>query len=345
MRGLGYGLGLVVLMTIHVSHAAAQPVAATPRPSIERLAYKGWPEAYRLSNGTVEVIVVPAIARIMRYGYVGGPNVLWENSALDGRVPTDGQWANFGGNKVWIWPQEDWPARTGSAWPPATDLPAAIGQQAEVIDGTALRLTSPLIAGFGVRTTREIRVASSGTRVFLTSAIERQAPDATFRLAAWTVTQMPADGLLLARLVPDARLPQGYRQFGGEPFASVTRARPEILVIDRPPAHWSKIGMDGDLLAWQRGEDLFVERSVDTTSALTAFAVGDRAQIYSHPDADPGLPPGVSYVELELTAPLVTLKAGARSTLTTTWDLVRLGVTESTREALARRLLAQSPPQ
>ena len=42
--------------------------------------HSDFPDAIRLYNGTVNLIIVPSLGgRIMRYGYVGGPNVLWNN--------------------------------------------------------------------------------------------------------------------------------------------------------------------------------------------------------------------------------------------------------------------------
>src|SRR5207237_346878 len=52
----------------------------------QRLPYHGWSGAYRLSNGTVDLVFVPQIGRIMRYGYVGGPNMLFENEKLSGKT-------------------------------------------------------------------------------------------------------------------------------------------------------------------------------------------------------------------------------------------------------------------
>src|SRR5262245_60839367 len=83
---------------------------------LERIAYHGWRGAWRMTNGTVELILVPQIGRIMRYGFVGGPNVLWENPAMHGKVVPpkagDKEWANYGGDKLWPAPQDRW------GWPP-----------------------------------------------------------------------------------------------------------------------------------------------------------------------------------------------------------------------------------
>jgi hypothetical protein len=327
-----------LFMTSRSSVAADRP-PSPPRPaSIERIPYQGWADCYRLRNEAVEIVVVPAVARIMRYARSGGPNLLWENAWVAAKPPQEGVWSNYGGNKVWIWPMVDWPQRTGRQWPPATDEPALITNRAEIVDGTTLRLTSPEIPGFGARTIRDIRLAATGTRVMITSQIQRLAGAAAFPLAAWTVTQLPSDGQVFARLSAGSRLTDGYRLLDPEPFAAVARLADNVLRIQRPTAHRARLGLDADLLAWQRGDELFVERSLDTLSPVAAFAPGDRAQVYSHPDADPGLAPGLSYIELELTSPLKTLRANEAVTLETTWELLRLDGTERTAEAVARKL-------
>ena len=325
--------GLWVLPVMSAS--TAPPTAAV---SIERVSYHGWADAYRLRNDTVELVVVPAIARIVHYGYLGQANLLWENVALQGVSAAPGRWYNYGGDKIWLWPQEDWPARCGSGWPPSTDLPGLIAHEAAIVDG-GLRLTSPSIPGFGVRTIREIRLAQTGTRVFLTNRIERLATDADFRLAPWTVTQLPADGQIFARLLPGTRLADGYRVMDEAPFRGVTRVADRVLTIERPKDRRARIRLDADVLAWQRGEDLFIERSVDVTP-LSEVAPGERAQIYSHPDGDAELPPGVAYVELELAEAMHTLRAGEIATLKTPWELVRLPASERTPQAIAERLRA-----
>jgi hypothetical protein len=305
---------------------------------IERFAWGGWAEAYRLSNGDAALVVVPAVSRILHYGFAGGENLLWQNASVAGRPPDAEQWTNYGGSKTWIWPDHEWPTRTGSAWPPPTDLPSTIGSTAEVRGEGVLRLTSSPIPGFGLTLVRDVRLADSGTRVEIRSEIRKDG-GVEFAIAAWTVTQMPADGALFARLMKGSRLADGYKSYFGS-FAAVTHEGPEVLVIERRSAEYAKIGMDADLLAWQRGELLFVERPADRDTSLAAFALGDRAQIYSHLDADPNLPPGVSYVEMELTSPMSAPRLGESVTLETSWEILRLGPGETARAAVAAKLRA-----
>src|SRR4051794_20092772 len=190
---------LAFTTAIRADVPAAKPV------SVEKTAYQGWPESYRLSNGTVEVVVVPAIGRIMRYGPVGGANLLWENPKLAGKPASPGkEWANFGGDKVWPWPQEDWPQRAGRAWPP----PAAAGQAANTVEvrSDSLHMTSPVIEGYGVRIVRDIRLDPAGSRLTIDSRLENAEKPAEFPVAAWTVTQFPRPDQLFARVRPDSTL-------------------------------------------------------------------------------------------------------------------------------------------
>src|SRR5579862_9449152 len=91
-------------------------VAANGEVTVTQTDYNGWSGAYRLTNGAAELIFVPQIGRIMRYGYVDGPNILWNNPAMAGKAADADDaaknWPNFGGDKLWPAPQERWP------WPP-----------------------------------------------------------------------------------------------------------------------------------------------------------------------------------------------------------------------------------
>src|SRR5256885_14319934 len=63
---------LIVAITLVASTAGAAV-------KVEKIAWRGWSNCYRVSNGSVEVIVTGGVgARIMRYGFVGGQNLFKE---------------------------------------------------------------------------------------------------------------------------------------------------------------------------------------------------------------------------------------------------------------------------
>ena len=105
-RRVRYALG-VILVGILVNPASAEV-------RVQQVEYKGWANCWKLSNGTVDLVVVPQIGRIMFFGFTGGSNVLFENLALAGTVAgaEKRDWVNFGGDKLWPAPQSDW------NWPP-----------------------------------------------------------------------------------------------------------------------------------------------------------------------------------------------------------------------------------
>jgi len=317
-----YRLTLLVTVAIWCVSASAQRV--------ERVVYKGWQDCYRLTNGVVEVIVVPSIARVMHYAFVGEPNVLWVNPATEGKPVQPGEWLNHGGDKAWVWPQDEWHQRTGRGWPPpsATDQ---VAHQVEVINGNVIRLTSPLIAGYGARLVRDIWLELTGTRVHTRTWLEKRRDGAEFPVAAWTVTQLPAPDLLFVRLVPGARLPDGYKLFSPEPWRSVRRVGQDVLIPDRRSDVAVKLGSDADLLAWFRAPYLVVQRAPLVSEGLSAYQPGDHAQIYSNPDDLP-------YIELEFTSPLKVLRRGETVSLEVVWELYRVAPAEQSVERLAELL-------
>ncbi|MCS6829718.1 MAG: hypothetical protein RMM08_01590 [Armatimonadota bacterium] len=292
---------------------------------VERVSYRGWQDSYRLSNGTVEVIVVPSIARIMHYGFAGEPNTLWVNPATEGKPVKPGEWLNHGGDKAWVWPQDEWPQRIGRGWPPpsATDQ---VPHQVEIVNGNVVRLSSPLVAGYGVRVVREVRLEPSGTRVHILTRLEKLRDGADFPVAAWVVAQLPVPDLLLVRLYPGSTLSEGYKLFSLDAWKAVRRLAPDILLPERRSEVAVKLGCDAEVLAWFKSPYLVVHRS--PISDLADFRPGDHAQIFSNSDALP-------YIELEFTSPLKVLRKGESVSLEVTWELHRVPPGKQSPEGLA----------
>ncbi|MDX1932405.1 MAG: hypothetical protein SFU56_07355 [Capsulimonadales bacterium] len=297
---------------------------------IERVRYKGWSDCWKLSNGTVELVLVPAVSRILHYGFKGGPNLLWENRPLAGTVGDGktGDWRNVGGDKVWPWPQDDWERLLPRAWPPPP-VADALPVQVTVVGKDTLRTTSDRLMPWGVRILREIRMEPTGTGVHIVSRFVRETDGEVAPCAPWTVTQVPATPWVIARLLPASTLPDGYKSFSGEAkFKSVTKLPEGVLLVERNPTQATKIGFDGDILATLQADTLFLIRQAKSLPADHrggAWAPGDRAQLYSQPDDANAAKAGtLPYIELEMTAPRKSLKKGETVTLAQFWELRRL---------------------
>ncbi len=291
--------------------------------------------SHRIANGQFELAVCAAKGRIVYYGPLGGPNVLWENpDAAGSPTPLPG-WLNWGGDKVWLWPQADWPRWTGIEGPPGDPAPGSWHVQTA---GSHVRMTSPLIEPYGVRLVREITLAGMGAQVTLVNRVEQLQPGRlALPVAPWTVTQLPAAPRILARLLPGAKSP-GFEPFPPNPWTAVEVAD-GIATLSRPPGPWVKMGLDADLLAVGVGEWLF---SVSVPAPDPSDLRCERcrqAQVFCDPDDSPFRPASLGpYVELEFTAPVKPLRVGESASLTTLWNLAPLrpgGATPA--EIIARR--------
>lgn len=306
--------------------------------AIEPTTYHGWKDALRLTNGTVEVVVVPALGRILRYGFVKGVNLIWEDPALSGQPANAKTSPRFGGNKAWPWPQEEWPLFIGHTWPPPPEADQA-AFQASVLKPDTVRLKSMPLVGFGVTIIRDVRLAQKGTRVTITTQLERTEPEPSKKpLAAWSITPVVAPDTLLVQLSPRSPLPNNYKPLGAfDPFASVT-AKNGILQIVRNPEKASKIGIDGEAFGAIYGDILWL-LSNQTPHRSGQALPGERLQVYAdtdkRADAARGVPP---YMELEMTSPRRPLtRRGDAVSLTEVWELQKLA-----GSATARREQAES---
>ena len=103
---------ILVLLIVLVGAASSTAVAQC---RVEKVNYRGW-EAVRLSNGLVELHIVPDIGgRIIQFSFEGH-EYLFLNDKLAGKILPykEGEWNNYGGDKLWPAPQgwdtpDEWP--------------------------------------------------------------------------------------------------------------------------------------------------------------------------------------------------------------------------------------------
>ncbi len=290
-------------------------------PTIEQISYKGWREAYRMTNGEVEIVVVPEIARIMHYSLKGGKNVLWENETLAGNPVKPGEWLNFGGDKAWIWPQNEWKSKWGN-WPP----PRECGQTPHMVatSSSVVSLTSPVIEGYGVRIIRGIVMAERGTRVEVRTVVESVGKRGAGSWAAWSVTQVRRPDVVLARIMPGSRIKNNFKLLNDTVWEGILDVGNGVLQLDPPKDKSAKVGMDADLLAWVKDDLLFTQMVQPSMGPLLdGVAAGDLAQVFSSPEnAEKDESP---FVELEFTSARNKLRGRGRVSLSVVWKLTRLG--------------------
>lgn len=73
--------------------------------TLEKVAYGGWENCLRLSDGSVELIITVDVGpRVIRFGVLGGQNLFKENENEMGKT-SGTEWIAFGGHRFWHAPE------------------------------------------------------------------------------------------------------------------------------------------------------------------------------------------------------------------------------------------------
>jgi hypothetical protein len=282
----------------------AFPVPAASPVTAERFDYHGWTGSVLLGNGLVEAVIVPAAGRVMQFRFAGsakGP--FWENPARRGTRadPASGEWANFGGDKSWPAPQGAWFRLIAHTWPPPAGFDG-LPMEAS-IDGAAVTLVSPIDPHYGIRVRRRIELAPGRPVMTITTRYEKVGGP-PIETGIWTITQLQDPAAVYAVLPAGPRADPPYVRQSDEPPPGLTLAG-TLLSLTRDPLKNHKIGLRASTLVWVGPAEV-----LRLDSAVVAGATypdnGCSAEVYTQADPLP-------YVELELLAPLATLKPGAAS--------------------------------
>ena len=136
---------------------------------MEKVAYAGWENCWRLANGTVELIVTADVGpRIMRFGFEGGEN----------------------GHRLWHAPEEK----------PRTYFPDNVPVEVEETDGVA-RVRPPVETTTGIAKEIDIRLDPDSARVEVTHRL-RNTNLWAVRLAPWALSVMAEGGRAVIPLPP-----------------------------------------------------------------------------------------------------------------------------------------------
>jgi hypothetical protein len=291
--------------------AAAAVTAGGAGVTIEKIAFRGWPNCYRVSNGTVEFVATTDVGpRIISYGFVGGANVFFVRDDFAGQTG-GAEWKNYGGHRVWHAPEDK--ARTYE--------PDNGPIEAKVIDN-GLRLTMPAEKLSGIQKELEITLATGSTEVRVVHRLRNKGAWPV-ELAPWAISVMAPGGFAIAPM------PAAYH--------------PDRLLPNRALTLWPYTDMRDDRWLW--GADyVLLRQKVVQGQERTKVGINDNlgwAAYYlkpylfikrftwvegaRYPDYNSSLEvfSNNRMLELETLAPLATLLPGGEATHEERWELHR----------------------
>jgi len=170
--------------------------AAQASVKIEKIAYKGWPNCYRMSNGQIELIVTSDVGpRIIHFGFVGDENEFKQYADQVGKTGGD-EWRIYGGHRLWHAPEaqprtyaldnSSIEIRTGGGW---------------------IHAIQPVEATTGIQKEMEIRMAPDAPRVEVGHRLRNKNLWAV-ELAPWALTAFREGGRAIIPFPPRGTHPE-----------------------------------------------------------------------------------------------------------------------------------------
>jgi hypothetical protein len=162
---------------------------------IEKISYAGWADCLRLSNGRIELVVATEVGpRILRFGAVGGANLLHEVPSHQGLKGGE-EWRSLGGHRLWHAPEAK----------PRTYAPDNEPVACELLpDG--VRLQQEVEASTGIQKALEISFLPGRDGMQLNHRLTNRSPWAV-ELAPWAITIMAPGGTAIVPQEPFAPHP------------------------------------------------------------------------------------------------------------------------------------------
>lgn len=168
---------------------------ATAAVRVEKTEYKGWTNCYRVSNGEVELIVTGDVGpRIIRFGFIGGQNLLKEFPEQLGKASEE-KFQLRGGDRIWKAPED-----SVATWAP-DNVPVEI-----TVTPTGLVARAPVEPLTKLQKEIEVSLSDSGAQVTVTHRITNRSLFAV-EFSPWALTMMAQGGVAITGFPPRGRHP------------------------------------------------------------------------------------------------------------------------------------------
>lgn len=282
-------------------HNSATP-ARSPLPLVH---YAGWSHSVHLTNAALDVVIVPALGRIVHLAPPGHASLLNQNPDLRGqKVKRGTRFANAGGD--WLWPvaQSHWKHLGEGDWPP----PAALAEgpwQAESwrnADGSqSCFLQRRYKAPLNLVVTRLITLERDQPRVRI---LQRAVSTGTrpVPITLWNIAQVRSPSRVFLPSDPSGGTGIRSLNFATPPPSQLLRFG-DVLVFTPTAAGEFKFG-SGATRAWvaaQVGDHVLLQESLHRLTGPLPDG-GCSIEIYANS--------GLGYVEIETLTPEKRLESG-----------------------------------
>ncbi|MBL8229181.1 MAG: hypothetical protein JNL98_11915 [Bryobacterales bacterium] len=226
---------------------------------IERIAWNGWQNCWRIANNDVELIVTGDIGpRILVYRFAGGRNI-FKNFPDQMGSSGESVFVNRGGSRIWIAPED----RAATYAP--DNFPVDVQQE-----GDTLIATAPVEPATLLEKQMLIRLAPTGTEVEITHRVANRGL-LPVEFSIWILAVLDAGGAGITGFPPRGTHPECLAPANPLVMWAFTnladprwRFLERYLVLHQDPAHPTpqKIGHFHPHTwgAYLLGSDLFVKR-------------------------------------------------------------------------------------
>ena len=282
---------------------------------VEKTEYRGWPNAYFLSNDAVELVVLADVGpRVVRYAFRGCENQFHEFTEQAGLL-CGSEFRLYGGHRLWAWPEVE-----------RTYFPDNRPVEVTTTESGAI-FTAPMEAaspGTSLQKTISIGLSERGTHVQLVHSIRNLASTPT-RLAPWTPTLMRPGGRAILPFPPRAAMDKDHFQSVSPlalwTFTDFTDSRwilgrdflqlvQQVKPTGRFPEQMSGLFNPTGWGIYIRSGCAFLKRaSVVAHAQYPDF--GCNVELFTNPE----------FLELETLGPVVTLRPGEATRHTEHWGL------------------------
>ena len=255
---------------------------------IETVEFGGWPNCIRLSNGEIEVIATTDVGpRIIRLGFVGGPNLFHNFPATLGRTG-DADWNSYGGHRLWAAPEVF----------PRTYAPDNTPVEHDW-DGTTLTLRNSDSSAMLDKETR-VTLSPTAPRIEISHRIINRNPWAV-ELAPWALSVMATGGRAI------------YPQEDYKPH-------PDCLVPARPLVLWHFTDMTDPRWTWGRK---YIQLRQDPKATIKRYPclpgaeyadMGCNTETYTDPDM----------LEVETLGPVARIEPGEHVDHAESWLVAKV---------------------